>query len=276
HTPYATQNQSIRHQLDFGIRLLDVRIQVAQDGSRYTFTTCHGDIGSDHGINLYQSLPSLLGECRDFLGRNPSEVVLLSLKVDDWSNTKSRQEALAALQDLLNEYPVKTAASLPTLGTTRGHIFLFNRINDDLALGTPISWSDNTTGSYAKASSNRGYPVYVQDRYKDLPTVGADAEKLRLVIAAFDHKPSSAVVWNFASATWYGVFGVYIQGDLLSYFGKDEAADRLENFGWTLFDYPFSSYDTTTYGSMNIVSLIISSNFGYLGYEKKFKVLGEG
>ncbi|MCH2226117.1 MAG: hypothetical protein MK066_15215, partial [Crocinitomicaceae bacterium] len=101
------------------------------------------------------------------------------------------------------------------------------------------------------------------------------AAKFNVVRDAFLKKKSVDVVWNFASGTWYGVFGVYIMGDLLNYFGKDTALNRLKTFGWTLFDYPFNYYNTDTYGAINIVQLIISSNTNprYEAYQEKFKVL---
>jgi hypothetical protein len=277
-TPYACHNYSITDQLRYGIRLLDVRLQISQKGSTFTFMTCHGDIGSIIKMNTYQSFPSLLEECKAFLGSHSGEVVLMSLKVDDWSDTIDKSAALSALASLLKQYPTTAQASLPTLGAVRGKIFLYNRINDSLDLGVPICWSPNTDGSYAKASPNRSYKVYVQDRYKGLPTIGANGVKYDLVTKAFLQKKSGEVVWNFASATWYGVIGVYIMGDLLNYFGAKPASGRLSVFGWTLFDYSFNYYNTNTYGAMNIVQLIISSNSvpRYTGYDQVFKVITDG
>ena len=276
HTPYACQNASISKQLEYGIRLLDVRIQVSQSGTTFKFMTCHGDIGSSIGVNVYQSLQSLLDECSSFLRNNSSEVVLVSLKIDDWSNTTDRKAALSQLKALLATYPTVSQSTLPTLGAVRGKMFLYNRIDDTLSFGCPISWSDNTEGSYARTSSNRAYQVYVQDKYQGLPATGANQAKLDLVVASYQQKSASPVVWSFASATWYGVFGVYIQGDLLNYFGKDPSTARLQKFGWTLFDYPFNSYNTDTYGALNIVTIVISSNFGYAGYENRFRVVNDG
>jgi hypothetical protein len=276
-TPYACQNYSITDQLKYGIRLLDVRLQISQNGSTFLFMTCHGALGSGVGMNTYQSFPSLLDECKAFLDNHRGEVVLMSLKVDDWSNTTTKPSALTALDALLRNYPTIMQPSIPNLGSVRGKIFLFNRIDDTLRFGTPISWSNNTNGSYAQSSSNRSYNVYVQDRYEGLPLIGANGKKFDLVKDAFLRKRGGEVVWSFASAVWYGVFGVYIMGDLLNYFGADLASGRLPVFGWTLFDYPLNYYNTNTYGAMNIVQLIISSNSNprYAAYDKKFKVFND-
>ncbi|MEH0158414.1 phosphatidylinositol-specific phospholipase C domain-containing protein [Limibacter armeniacum] len=274
-TPYACHNYSISDQLEFGIRLLDVRIKVEEKNGSYTFTTCHSDIGLGIGMNTYQSLVSLLDECTAFLHTNPSEVVLMSLKVDDWSNTTDKSQAETALTELVNQYPISSSESIPSLGSVRGRIFLYNRINTHLSLGVPIHWSNNTAGSYADNVTHRRYQVYVQDKYEELSTFGPQAEKFELVTLAFSNKQEDEVVWNFASATWFG-FGVYIMGDLLNYFGANEANNRLAKFGWTLFDFPFNSYNTNIYSAMSIVSLIIDSNFGYSNYPDKFKVVNDG
>ncbi|WP_138429826.1 phosphatidylinositol-specific phospholipase C domain-containing protein [Fodinibius saliphilus] len=273
HTPYACHNMSITDQLNGGIRVLDVRLKVNKKDGKYKFITCHGDIGSSTGVNEYQSFPTLLDECKNFLNNNGSETVIMSLKIDDWAGHDGDQSnVLKALEKLLSSYPTATSKILPQLGDIRGKIFLYNRINDQLRFGAPVRWPDATSGAYAKSYSNRSYKVYVQDKYKGLPIFGAESTKLNLVTEAFAKKKKGEVVLNFASATWYGVIGVYIMGDLLNYFGKHTAANRPKTFGWTMLDYAFEKYVTNTYGRMDIVSLIISSNSNYSGYEDKFEV----
>lgn len=267
HTPYACHDLSISEQLERGIRLLDVRIKVYEDGSSYTFYTCHGTIGPD---NAYQSLPSLLDECKVFLHTNPSELIIISLKIDDWNGTKNKDAAYDELALLLKKYPVETSTKIPNLGSVRGKLFLYNRMNDNLSFGTPISWDNNTPGSYANSSPNRDYRFYVQDQYEDLP-YPPEKEKCKLVVNAFAKKQKGEVVWNFASATKGKLFGVYIMGNLLDYFGQNEAANRPTMFGWILFDYSFNLYNTDTYSTLNIVTIIIDSNF--TSYPLRFKVI---
>lgn len=268
HTPYSCQDYTITNQLMYGIRLLDVRIKVYEKSSVYTFYTCHGDIGA----NTYQSLISLMDECKNFLTINGSEAIIMSIKIDDWNGATNRAAALNALTSLLNSYPVYKSRDMPQLQQVRGKIFLYNRINDDLSLGAPISWSDNTSGSYASNSSNRKYNVYVQDKYKDLPTIAPTAEKFKLVIDAFAQKKTGEVVWNFASATWFGITGIYVQPDLLDWFGKNAAVGRPANFGWTLFDYPEYWYRSNTYGVLSVITIIVNSNFGYISFPETYKL----
>ncbi|MEE8046293.1 MAG: hypothetical protein V3T49_05580, partial [Dehalococcoidia bacterium] len=89
----------------------------------------------------------------------------------------------------------------------------------------------------------------------------------------FAKKLTNEVVLNFASATYFGVIGIYVMGDLLRYFGANPAASRPQKFGWTMFDYSFEQYETDIYDWVDIVKMVISSNFNYTGYEKKFQVI---
>lgn len=268
---WSCHNQSITSQLYGGIRVLDVRIQVEKLINQYVFYTCHGSLGSSVNANRYQSLISLLDECKFFLTLNPSEVVIISLKVDNWDGyDNDRTNVLNALDLLLSSYNKISSPNLLTLGATRGKIVLYNRINEDLRFGTPLGIPDNTDGSYVNASSNRSYNIYVQDRYTDLPFLSPDDFKLDLVKKAFTQKKEGEVLFNFASAVKKGVFGVYIMGNIISEFGKKPAPLRPAKFGWILFDYEFEKYQTDIYGSVDVVSLVIASNFNYAGFENQF------
>ena len=276
-TPYACQNHSISEQLELGIRMLDVRLKVKKDGSTFHFITCHGSLGSSTGTNEYQSFPSLLTECEEFLDANAKETILMSIKVDDWSNSgDDKAAAYASLQSLLAGYPTTYKASMPTLGECRGKIFLYNRINTDMHLGVPIGWHDNTTGSYASLSGSSGYTIYVQDNYEDLPFISPGTQKTKEVTQAFTEWSAGNAVWNFASATRLKLFGVQIIPDLLNYFGAKPAAQRPAHFGWLLLDYAFNQYTTDTYGALDLVTLIIASNFGYHGYDRTFRIVSNG
>jgi 1-phosphatidylinositol phosphodiesterase len=254
-TLHACQHHSITQQLYGGIRLLDVRLKVHRrqagsaggqplPGGLLAFHTCHGRIGR----NTFQSLSSLLDECRRFLADNHSEFVVLVLKIDDWSNVEPYAgEALAALAALLRHYPTLSEAALPRLGAVRGKLILYNRINGDPVLGTPVRWEQNTAGTAAYPSRDRDYAVWVQDRYNDFSRHPRRA-KLRRIVAALDKKNAENVVLNFASGTWFGCFGVYIM-DRLSRLMRERGRAPL---GWILFDYPFWT---------DVVATVIDTNF---------------
>lgn len=180
---------SIVDQLEGGVRLLDVRLKVKKNGSNYEFVTCHGDFGSYSGVNEYHSFLSLMDGCKQFLSSYNTEMILMSLKIDDWNGLSGESnQVLRSLAGLLATYPTTSSKNIPTLGSIRGKIHLFNRISDDLSLGTPIWWKDNTAGSFAYHNSNRLHDVYVQDQYKNLPNFGYEDMKLNLVTSAFAEK----------------------------------------------------------------------------------------
>jgi hypothetical protein len=118
-TPYACHDLSITEQLKYGIRLLDIRLKVAKDdNSDINFVTCHGKIGSKIGLNEFQTFPSLLDECKNFLKRNLTEVIIMSIKIDDWSSYKEGDDAvIIALKNLLSSYP--TTSSREKTGQAR-------------------------------------------------------------------------------------------------------------------------------------------------------------
>lgn len=274
-SPWACHCYTITEQLNKGVRMLDIRISISLEKNKnYKFMTCHGSFGT----NEFQTLDSLFGECQQFLKKNPSEAIIASLKVDDWNNVTKQQEALEKLIDLINKYPIITQPHLPAMGQVRGNIFLYNRINEDIKLGTPIHWEDNCTNWTSNGSPE--YSVFVQDKYRDytlfsLPS--KESQKFSYVEKAFDEKGSGKydVVWSFASATWgiKDLWGIYIINKIISYLGQEDSTTRPDKLGWILFDYPFNSFrNTAGYNPMTVVDLIISSNFGYTGFNHSFEL----
>jgi len=267
-TPYATQSQSITKQLESGIRILDIRLKVKQTGTSFEFITCHGNLGSSLGLNEYQSFKSVLDECNSFLGNSNMETIVMLLKVDDWSTTTNKTAARTALADILNKNPTSmfTPDNLP-LKDLRNKIYFINRINNDCNLGTPLNWNDNTKGlTLSIISGKRNYEVYVQDNYD------APKDKITTFTNAIKQKKIDEVLLNFATAVQNLVFGVYIIEKFITYLGKSDLSSRPSQLGWALFDYPNDYYYTNKYGNLNVISLIISSNFNYSRYQDKFTI----
>lgn len=272
-TPYATQNQSITKQLESGIRVLDIRLKVKQTGNSFEFVTCHGDksfsvdILSFSGFNEFQSFESVLDECNSFLKNYNMETIVMSLKIDDWSNTTDKTTACTDLADILHKNPTSkfTPDNLP-LKDLRNKIYFLNRINNNCNLGTPINWADDTIGPILPiTSSKRNYEVYVQDNYDE------PKDKITAFTNAISNKLTGKVLLNFASAVHgAGIFGVYIMEDFIKYLGESGSAKRKSELGWSLFDYPNRYYFADEYGALNVIGLIISSNFGYSHYPGKF------
>ncbi len=294
-TPYSCHSTTIPEQLEEGIRMLDVRIKVKVHNTDYSFATCHGNIlGGALGFNEYQSLKSVLDECKAFLDKHPSEFIIMMLKTDDW-NGKNYPKMHAALDSLLfskqTNYPIYDTAdvSLPTLHKIRGKIYLINR---DYSFGVPVTFPINkadivppailfslmepdTMGPHPEPQPIhylRTYPIFIQDQYKKLAP-HASLTKLALVEQTIPKKKrgDGEVVLNYTTARrgFMLLYKVYIQDSILNYFGSNRPA----NFGWTMLDYENWTYPTDKYGDLNLIKVIIASNFQYKEYAEKFKVL---
>ena len=276
HTPYACHYSDITEQLTSGIRLLDVRIRVKNSNGKIVFATCHGDILSKMDINEYQSLESLLDECKDFLNKHQNETIIMSLKIDDYAVSKDRNTVYKLLAELLSKYPIREYnKKLGNLGNSRGKIVLFNRIDSDWEqFGYPISWTNNTQGSYAEDNDKRDFKVYVQDYWDSTDPLCGRLIKWRYVEETMEKKKAgdSIVVWNYASACRFKIFGLYIGQEMLDFFGLKKSK-RLTHFGWVLMDYEDSTYPTDFYGMMDIPSIIIASNFDYAGCSEPFNLI---
>src|ERR1700739_137301 len=294
-TPYSCHSTTIPEQLEEGVRMLDVRIKVKGHYPNYSFATCHGNIlGGALKFNEYQSFQSVLDECSAFLKNHPSEFIIMMLKIDDW-NGKDKRKMYEALDSLLfsANSPIYNTynASLPILGKLRGKIYLVSRIyNTSNEFGAPVIFPENKADLVPPMKIHlispdgedpnqppatcdlRTYPVYIQDQFKKLAP-HASMTKYGLVKKTLlkKQKGDGEVVLNYTTARrgFMLLYKVYIQDSVLNYFGSN----RLANFGWTMLDYENWTYPTDKYGYLNLIKVIISSNFQYADYPEKFKVL---
>jgi len=281
HTFYACHYTSLTAQMTSGVRLFDIRISVRDADGTFSFVTCHGPIGSQVHLNEFQTLSSALDEFHTFLGHHQREFLAISLKIDAWNNVSLAQQpaALNALAALLEPYPVLAQAEMPTLGEARGLMYLLNRINGEQRFGAPISWTDNTSGQLCMPVTERAFELYVQDQFKGLPTFGATEEKFRVWEAALAQINPPAIdgntrrlLLNYASATYFGVTGIYIMQDVLSFLGDATLSPDGMRLGWSLFDYEETTYPLSTGGRANVVQLFIASNAHYWNYPRPFQV----
>jgi hypothetical protein len=273
-TPWSTQDCSLTTQLKYGVRALDMRLSIHEDGAGgFTFITCHGKITP----NEYQSFESAMQECEDFLGEHKDEFIAMRLQVDDWNDVpESKQpEALLALRSVVQSYPViVNSTTMPTLRGARGKMYLINCISIDPGLGVPIKWTDNTPNETLPPNALRSFTVQVQDQYEDLggsPT----STKLQLFKDATARFVAGQLNINFGSAITSPVgipFGVYIAGDVVRWLGETSGPSRSRLRGWSFFDYIASGFPTSVYGTLYVGQLIISSNFSYSDYSSPFKV----
>lgn len=171
------QAVSPRVQLENGIRFFDVRVQpVARDSSKLVLVHAVFPISLSGPKHLH----SLLQDIYDFLDRNPSETLIMSLKREGTGNHSDQDLG----HILYNHYTGGAEAHrwyteprVPTLGEVRGKIVLMRRfcVEDELhkahdGRGWAIdaeNWADNT------AHDTHGL-VCVQDFYEVLEAMNID------------------------------------------------------------------------------------------------------
>ncbi|MGO4559470.1 hypothetical protein [Rhizobiales bacterium 3FA27D7] len=275
---YACQNLTIGRQLDLGIRVLDVRLEMFHDNDgQFTIYTCHGDRAFGRlRSNRYQTLQSLLDECKEFLRLNPREFIAMLLQVDYWNNTPDQAAAYRELGTLLVRYPIiNSRADMPRRSGAAGNIYLINRMNDDPTLGVPIHWDFNIVRTPLAATTNRNFVACVQDLC-DIDSSNGRERKLSQFWTTAAYKTPGQLMINFGSGNIYKVVGVYIHAALIARIGALSAASRPRNFGWSLFDFPDIAVQTDKYGSITLVDLIKDAASGYARFKDTFAVTEDG
>lgn len=274
HSLYSCQDRSVKDQLLGGIRVFDIRIKV-KDFSKNGFVTCHGNLGV-FGSNEYEPLKAVFDAFTSFLGQHPSEVVIASVKIDDWGVGKDEHNrALPYLRSFLADYKTCKVSSMPKVKDVRGFIYLLNRIDNTFDYGVPLNINEAYEGAYLSDVSGRSFKIYVQDKW-NIKSASPTSTKLDLVWKAILKKEDQfgELNFSFASVNYY-LMGIYIMDKLLANFGKTSKEEgRPSKLGWILFDYGFNKINTEQYGYIDIIEFIIDSNFGYPKYPSRFEVSG--
>ncbi|HLJ65482.1 MAG TPA: hypothetical protein VKT70_15320 [Stellaceae bacterium] len=274
--PYVCHYGSLTKQMVGGIRLFDIRLKVKMnDQGSFYFVTSHGDVQVYPGSNEFQSFISAMDEFKLYLATYGGEFLVVSLKIDDWNGYGGQStEVYDALGKVLQIYYdiLYISGELPSVQMVRGQIYLLNRITGDDRFGVPLIVPDNTKGEQVFPNTYRKFKYWVQDWYEDLPVPGYSEAKFGKWKDAVFVGNSVDMVYNFASATLYKVMKVYIMGFIAEFLGQSSKNARVQQLGWSLFDYEFTQYQSSPYGSLNVVDLFIASNFGWVGYENSFTV----
>ena len=268
-TPYACQNTTITEQLNAGIRLLDGRVKIKATSCGIELVMCHGNIGN----NEYQSFESFLEECIGFIVKHPTEVLIVSLKIDDWNGCQAQKEIVyECFNAMMGAHGDPRLISNMKLKDARGKILMINRIGyNSRTFGPYWGWTTNTDGVTIRPSRN--YDVYVQDYY-DLGTILSPTEtKAKIFLGALKKKTEDNIVLNYASGVHFYLLGVYINSYVINYLGSLDVQDRPKLMGWMLFDYGLRKYSTKDENEdIGVADVIIDSNFGYQKYKTKFSV----
>lgn len=264
---WACQNMSLGEQLAAGVRVLDIRLatKLMKDSGAVEVMTCHGDISVGMGLNLFQRFDTALDEIIGFLDKNPSESVVVILKIDDEAYStelttklnpfselkyddkdtgpkRVREEIARIIEDRKAAfYNVPAKGVLPALKDVRGKIFLLNRIGGHSAFGEKIQWPEASTASNKEELSRStaigrrrpdATPVtfVIQDKYKEPER----KDKVAAFLSAGGEYPAADVLINYASYTRRaGMAKPVIQPEIVP---KTYEADY-PRVGWAMFDF---------------------------------------
>lgn len=307
---YVCQESSLTDQLNGGNRFFDIRIKVKSSWMNffglsvdYDFATCHGSLGSILNVNEFQSLDSAFQEFKNFLVENPTEAIVISLKIDDYGSVitdKYKSNVYDSLDKFLDNYKlyINKNISIPQLKDMRGCMYLINRICRDNRFGAYIHINDNTEWQMQPPFSGyKDFYSFYQDRYNYQITdeyLMAFGDKLGLIAEAFSKYSyyyrysgnpeyqeilnSHPILLNFISGNTLYVFKLPMNNIVINYLGSFDGASRPQILGWCPMDFALSTYNVVNnaYEPISLVQLIIDSNFGYAKYPQKFIVDYDG
>ena len=190
------QAVSPREQLENGVRFFDIRVQpqYPQDPARDELILVHSVFPISLSGNKY--FRDLMDDVDDFLDRNPSETLIMSVKREGPGNHTDEQ-----LSRILRDHYANpdsrwyTKPKIPTLGEARGKLVLIRRFNLQERLqhahgnhgwGIDASgWADNC--AHAMCPSQQ---ICVQDFYEVLEAQSID-KKITMVTDQIDRAGAS-------------------------------------------------------------------------------------
>ncbi len=173
------QSLSLHDQLNLGVRFLDIRLK--ED---------HDKLKAVHGfIDQKVSFEKITKTIEDFIAKNPSEFIIMSVKEEaDPSNSEISFES--ALKSYLNKDIYLKDNELPSkLGDVRGKVMLLSRYANS-TIGVPAyeGWADSVSFTLPN-------DIYVQDTYQI-----TSAEQKQEEIVKCLNETGHALKINFLSA----------------------------------------------------------------------------
>lgn len=103
-----TQNHSFDEQLNNGIRFLDLRVRKISENPGDNLALFHGDgtiLGASKSFYLNKNLDDALGSAKQFLEKNPSESIVISIKREDGPTEGARTDITAQdIQEYISKY----------------------------------------------------------------------------------------------------------------------------------------------------------------------------
>lgn len=148
------QTHTVTDQLNMGVRYLDIRVNVVK-----------GDLAISHGP-IFQgiSFDKVMDQCYDFLGKNPSEAIIISIKHELVSKDKKNEFNSLLLKKLEAHNELWfTENRLPKLSEVRGKLVLINRVKN---LGIGIDASENWVHNGTSVIEHGDFRLHIQDKFK--------------------------------------------------------------------------------------------------------------
>ena len=236
------QHTDIPHQLNMGVRLLDIRMELKND----TFVAVHAIIDCRKKRFLFSekiTFTDVLNDCITFLDENPSETLLMSIKEDDGHNGDVFYEKFYKQFIALHKDRWFLQNRFPTLGECRGKIVLLRRcglgiMQTDEEQGLDFShWPDQGNRQSCEPKicdmQNGLTKTVIQDRYKHYMK-----EKWQhcIVPSMENAKPDANTAFLHATSTAGGllpfVSSCYINRKLLQYLKSHQ-----KTYGWFMADF---------------------------------------
>ena len=261
-----TQDITIREQLEIGVRGFDIRLQACENGK----------LGVYHSVQFQEIywetdvLPAFI----DFLKKNPSEMLFVSLKKEGGDSEAYRRLAAASLNNqTIAPYVVTDFQKDMTLGDCRGKIVFMHRdrILKEYPGAQCFGWDDNVTcwvtlkdmkGNETQVSveDEYGYPNGKKAAYKGRITWKNMQAAMKN--AGKDHR------WyiSFASATALPVAGPAAFSDVVNPMLAKQTQGLKQTCGIVLVDFAGNSDCRTL-----IDHLILSNNPKPVAMPLRFK-----
>ena len=237
------QSLTLREQFSLGVRLIDVRLNKKNDG----FYLVHSlaDCYEDKEKKIPMSFSFVLKECLDFLGKNPDEFIVMSVKQDRGIQNRFFFPAFYRKYIKGNEEKWYLGAEIPSVSECKGKIVLMRRckVLPTWKKKNPCGLDFSHWRDQGKTWSERIYPVRlsrnqkatVQDRY------GLNPERkwnkcARPFIDSCKADGDNICVHFISTAYRYkGESLIRTAAEMNDFFRKYPLGDKK---GWFLFDFP--------------------------------------
>lgn len=181
------QALTISEQLQAGIRFLDIRCRHTGD----SFVIHHGYVYQNIDFN------DVMNDCTEFLERNPSECIIISIK-EEYTPAHNTRSFEQTFDEYTRRYPGKwyLGASVPTLRQARGKLVLLRRFAAaHLPKGIDASgWAHNATFSI----NNGAARLRIQDQFVVANSRAKWGSSTALLSEARDLNPEALYI-NFTS-----------------------------------------------------------------------------